>query len=114
MCTRGRHLSVYPGYTRYIEWTQYIVGKQRCVPGVVISMCIQGTRGILNGRCSIPRIVGKQGCVPGVAIVICIKGTGDILNDIEYSWLTAMCTCGRHLNTYPRYTRYIEWTVYSW
>ena len=75
-------------------------------------MCIQGTRGILNGRCSIPRIVGKQGCVPGVAIVICIKGTGDILNDIEYSWLTAMCTCGRHLNTYPRYTRYIEWTYF--
>ena len=48
MCTWGRYLSVYPGYTRYTEWTQYIVGKQRCVPGVVILICIQGTRDILN------------------------------------------------------------------
>ena len=35
---------MYPGYTRYIELTEYIFGKQRCVPGVVISICIQGTR----------------------------------------------------------------------
>ena len=50
MCTCGRHLNTYPWYTRYIELTYYIVGKQRCVPGVVISMCIQGTRDILNGH----------------------------------------------------------------
>ena len=29
---------------------QNIVGKQRCVPGVVISICIQCTRDILNGH----------------------------------------------------------------
>ena len=50
MCTWGIHLNMYPGYTRYIEWTEYIVGKQRCVPGVVIPMCFQGTRDILNGH----------------------------------------------------------------
>ena len=48
------------------------IAKQRCVPGVVISMCIQGTRDILNG--------GKQRCVPGVVISMCIQGTRDILN----------------------------------
>ena len=50
MCTWGRVPNVYPGYMRHIEWTYYIVGKQRCVPGVFISTCIQGTRDILNGH----------------------------------------------------------------
>ena len=76
MCTWGRYLNVYPGYKRCIEWTQYIVGKERCVPGVVISMCIQGTRDILNGQ----YIVGKQRGVPRVVISMCIQDTRDILN----------------------------------
>ena len=67
---------MYPGFKRCIEWTQYIVGKERCVPGVVISMCIQGTRDILNGQ----YIVGKQRRVAGVVISVCIQDTRDVLN----------------------------------
>ena len=41
MCIQG---------TRDILNGQYIVGKQRRVPGVVISVYIQDTRDILNGQ----------------------------------------------------------------
>ena len=48
MYTLGHHKSVYPGYTRYNEDSLYIDISQQCVPWVIITMCIQDTKGIMN------------------------------------------------------------------
>ena len=48
MYTLGHHNSVYPEYTRYNEYSEYINRSQQCLPWVIITMCIQSTQGMMN------------------------------------------------------------------
>ena len=48
MYTIGHHNNVYPGYTRYNEYSKYTGTYQQCIPLVIITMCIQGIQGIMN------------------------------------------------------------------
>ena len=48
MFTLGHHNNVYPGYTRYNEYSYYIDRSQQCIPWVIITVCILGTQGIMN------------------------------------------------------------------
>ena len=44
MYTQGHNNNVYPGYIRY---TSDLDKHQQCKPRVIITMCIQGTEGII-------------------------------------------------------------------
>ena len=48
MYTIGHHNNVYPGYIRYNEYSKYTGRLQQCIPLVIITICIQGTQGIMN------------------------------------------------------------------
>ena len=48
MYTIGHHNNVYPGNIRYNECSKYTGTYQQCIPLVIITVCIQGTQGIMN------------------------------------------------------------------
>ena len=48
MYTIGHHNNVYPGYIRYNEYSKYTGRLQQRIPLVIITICIQGTQGIMN------------------------------------------------------------------
>ena len=48
MYTLGHDNNVSPGYTRLNEYSKYIDRSQQCISWVIITLCIQGTQGLMN------------------------------------------------------------------